>query len=293
MKLLFLLLILVVISCSSKSKVDTPIEKTITLEVIVPYQLQETDAIQIDYVQYLEETDEYALELVFKKDADIKFWYDSIAYELTDVIYTVAPEYTRTSIPDSLIDEYFNLRNFKNVKLYDRENKFLGNGELQRYEFISQNIESIPVAVYKLKDKSKDASYAVAGLKIILPEIPSTEGPEARLNQLIEYKLPRGYKESYSLRNGFLEKQLYSVQGYEKDGFNTFSTLYLEENGKLSKVNENNDFWYYWDIHPVPIYKDNQPILLCNYCKAESDWFQSGVLVFENGKYVDYSLLKR
>src|SRR5690606_31247044 len=104
----------------------------------------------------------------------------------------------------------------------------------------------------------------------------------------IEFKMPKGYKNDYSLRNGFLEKQFYAVQGQEEDGFITFSKLYLEENGKLIEVNENIDFWYYWHVHPIPIYNQQQPLLLCNFCKAESDWFQSGVLIFKNGKYVDY-----
>jgi len=278
-------------SCTSKPTsfpvADSSENKIDSTEILVPYQLQPEDKIQIDYVQYLKETDEYAFPLKWKKGADIKLWYVSIAYDLKEVIYAVDYEYRRIVIPDSLIPQFFDVNDLKNVKLYDRENEYIGTGEFHRYEFIDQNVDPIPVAVYKLKKKNKDALYAVAGLAEVLPAIPSVEAPEERLKQLIEFKLPKDYENDYSLRNGFLEKQFYSIQGYREKDFSTFSVLYLEENGKLLKVNENIDFWSYCDLHPIPIYNQQQPLLLCNLCKSDTDWFQTSVLIFEDGKYVD------
>ncbi len=288
MKIKLLFLIVLFSSCSSN---ELPVSEndeydTIVVEEIQPYQLQETDKIHIDYVQYLEETDEYALPLIWKKGVDILTWYESVVGSIRDTIYSNDSDYTRYKIPDSLIPQFFDVSTFKNVKLYNRENAYCGAGEFQRFEHIDQNIDPIPVAVYKLKKINKEASYAVAGLDTILPAISSEEAPEVRLKQLIDFKLPKKYKEAYSLRNGFMGKQFYSIQGYSENEFTVFSEIYLEENGKLTKVHKNDEFWYYFDVHPIPIYNEQQPVLLCNFCKSESDWFRSNVLIFEDGKYV-------
>lgn len=277
-------------SCSTNITIDSVsvVPEPVIKEEINPYQLQESVKIHIDYVQYLEETDEYALPLKWKKDADVKLWYESIAYDLPDIIYSNDSDYSRYAIPDSLIPQFFDMSSFNDVKLYNKGNSFVGEGEFIRFEFIDQNIDPIPVAIYRLNEKNEDALYAVAGLGKVIPEISSVEAPEERLNQLIEYKMPKGYKDIYSLRCGFLEKQFYAVQCYEENGFNTFIELYKEENGQLLQVYKDIDDWYFFDIHPISIYYQEQPLLLCNFCKAESDWFQSGVLIFKNGKYVDF-----
>ncbi len=279
-----------IFACTSTVAVDSAQvdSEPIETEPPAPYQLQPEDNFHIDFVQYLKETDEVALPLKWKKDANVKLWYDSIGYSLEKVIYTNDEDYTRTEIPKALIPQFFDVKELTKVNFYDELNNFCGKGEFQRYEFLNQNIDPIPVAIYKV-NKTKNVLYAVAGLETVLPAIPTKEAPEARLKQLIEYKLPKGYKESQSLRNGFLEKQFYAIQGYEEDGFITFAELYLEENGKLTKVHEDIDNWIYFHIHPIPIYHQEQPLLLCNMGKSETDWFQSSVLIFKNGKYVDIS----
>lgn len=287
MKTNFLFLVLFLSACGSK---NAPVEEneTVFIEEIKLYQLQETDKIHIDYVQYLEETDEYALPLKWKEGIDVFNWYDSIAGKLKDVIHSNELDYTRYKIPDSLIPQFFDVSTFSNVKLYSGENAHCGAGEFQRFEHIDQNIDPMPVAVYKLKRKKEKARYAVAGLESVLPELGSVFLPESQLNALVKKKLPPNYKEDRSLGVLIQGKQFYAIQGYEADGFDIYSKLFIEEYGTLNEVHKNEEYWYYCSLDILPIYQNEQPLLLVDYCKAETDWFQSGVLIFEDGKYVDW-----
>ena len=280
-----LFLFLFLASCTSREELeDTPLE--VTIEELLPYELQPEDKIQVDFVQYLKETNEYALPLKWKEGADVRYWYDSIAYKLDKTIYSNEVDYSRAEIPKAQISKYFDVKELTTVNFYDQVNVFCGEGEFQRYEFIDQNVDAMPVAVYKVKNK--DALYAVAGLTTVLPELGYGVTSTKRIKELAKQKLPSNYEEDRSLLVSFQEVQFYAIQGYERNGFKTYSRIFIENNGKVKQAHTNAESWYYCHMVALPIYQNNYPLLLMEYCKSETDWFETGALIFKDGKYVNY-----
>lgn len=285
--LFFLLIFFLLTACSRDPSNDSGVQVIEEKgEAVEPYLLSENDKLHIDFVQYLEESDEYALTLHFKEETDVKFWYDSIEQKLDELLFTDSIEFWRYRIPDSLVQQYFMTDRLKQVKLYDENNAFCGVARFSGFEFINQNIEPKCVAVFKLSSKNENALYAVAGLKKVLPEIPPEElSSTTRLNELKRQYLPFNYKDDNSMQSGFQDTRLYAVQGYEKDGFAVYASLFLEANGKVSKVHHLEDSWLYWGIHPLAIAHEGNPLLLCDIGKFETCWRRSMVLKYSKGKY--------
>lgn len=257
------------------------------------YEVNNTP-LHIDFVQFLEETGEYALSLEFLPKADMNVWYDSAQSGGYEMNYTNDPEYVRYRIPEEEIKRYFYTDRLADVLLYDKNNRFLGRGIFQGYEFISQNIEPKTVAVFRMEKLSGDtAFYAVGGISDTLPAIAPKHYTNSETYVDLQARLwPENYTTYHGSEVTLDDFRWMILQGYpfERGDEQEFETqvradLYLEHDGGIKRVHQLKKGWLYWHLQPLPMNYKNYPIILLEKAMVESDWFMQAILIWNGEAY--------
>ena len=252
-------------------------------------------SLHIDFVQFLEESGEYALKLSFLPDANTRDWYDSLEFHFTQPKIEQGSEYQRYDAPLALIERYFHIDRLHEMKIYSDENRFLGEGIFQGFEYINQSIELKVVAVYRTSEVSLDtAIYAICGLEETLSSCPPKYYEKSEsLRKLQAALLSTGAEEHHSLEVGnctdfhFMAPQGYKVTSETEENYSveTFAQLYVEHAGKIQAVHQLYDGWLYWHLQPLAINHKDYPIILLEKAMMDSDWFMQSILLWNGIAY--------
>ena len=78
-------------------------------------------------------SDDIGISLHIKTGADYKYWYSTVQTSFTDPFYSNAG-FSRFEVPVDIIETYFNTECLENMKVYSRDNEYLGDGKFIRYE---------------------------------------------------------------------------------------------------------------------------------------------------------------
>lgn len=268
---------LLVSACSNDSKLT---EESAFLA------LDQHSGAHIAFVQYLAETDEFAVGISFQNDKTWEEWYKKGFKHCGKIIYEEEYEFRRTHVPQFIAKEWLDLRFVSDFHLYDKNNNDLGKATFVRYEFIERNLSSDFVAVVKLNVSPKKVSYAIGGLGADLPKIPMDRKPRNKLlDSARADALSAGMEEDATIQIGIGNHYFSVFQAAHPVDYMSFTTIYETTSNRTEMVMPSLENEVIEVIQPLPLSYKGKPVLLIAGGIRNSDVSGEGVYVFNGEKY--------
>lgn len=245
------------------------------------------DTLFIAPIQYLPETDEFAVELIWNANANWGYWFDTLLPQLDSVVFGEDGDYMRYYLTEELANEYALLGHESLMKVYEKDNRFVGGGTFSHYEFINQNIHPIFAVVYQVSGSKGQGLYAITEISDKLPEISHPVKKEVVLAKLDLLDFQNTLDSESVLYNscgtvGFVAA--HDQNEHWEDPLHS-KLLAFQEGGETTVI-QLEDNWVFMEIHPLPVYSHGFPMLWIRQGKWESDWIVDMLYRYDGSRYV-------
>lgn len=234
---------------------------------------------------YFSKDNEAYVELYFIKDHTNADEYEKVV-KLADSLIYEDDENSRHKFPDNLSQKYFDLRGLSKLKIYDKDNKLFCNAHFVRVEYLSQNISSPFIAVFKT-DKliKKDGYYGISNFNGTFEPINYRVSKDTILTQKILTKLneqkPYDALENNGTHLYFSSSDtILSIINAEK-----FAYVTLITNKEFKVLYKSQYFENVDDIRIIPLTKSKFPYILTRNIKPETDVMWDNLLIYNGTKY--------
>jgi|688.fasta_scaffold02567_31 hypothetical protein len=205
---------------------------------------------------------------------------------LTDSLIYKDDENSRHRFPASLAPKYFDLRDLSKLKIYSDSNEFVAHAEFLRVEYLTQNISSIFIAVYKTDNKIKAANYYAisnTGVALEQPKYAIVKDSFLTKNILTKLKVNRRLAE---LKNDdthlrFSEqKTILSIINSDRSVYIVLTTK--SEFKVLYKSSSDENLF---DLKIIPLANAKFPCLLFRNVEPDTDIMWDNLLYYNGTKY--------
>jgi hypothetical protein len=289
--ILILIITLLTFGCSNKDKSkgsnNDSLQSTYTDNSEVKNNILNENIQFIGFIDkfHFSNDNEAYVELYFIKDETNAIEYNK-TIKLADSLIYEDDENSRHKFPDNLMTKYFDLRGLSKLKIYDKNNKPFCNAEFLRVEYLSQNISSPFIAVYKTERLIKEEGYyGISDFNAKFEQLNYKVSKDTVLTQNILTKLNE-QRPYYGLENNgthlyFSNKDtILSVINSENFAYVTLTT-----NKDFKVLYKSSDFENVNDIRIIPLTKNKLPYILTRNIKPETDVMWDNLLIYNGTKY--------
>lgn len=272
-----LCLILMLSACSNNSESETANFLA----------MDEHSGAHITFVDYLEETDEFAVELALNKDRSWDDWYQKGIKHCGRITYEYEYEMQRLLMPQRLAKEWADTRFLDHLHFYDEGNRDLGEAHFERYEFIQNPLSSSFFAIFSLDGASESALYAMGGITQQIPKIPlDRKSRRTFLNSVRSDAEAKGMKEDATIQIGIGEHYFSAFQAADPKMYKSIGRLYETTDGQTSSVMAVEDHEILTHLQPLPLSYKGKPVLLISSGIRNADVGGEAVFVYNGKEYV-------
>lgn len=283
-------------SCSGDSRISGPLH------------VSAGQSLRIAFVHYHDETREYSWILHPEKPIDWTEWEESILpglgkpFHKGNLDYGDGYYYSRYELPAEIARSYAPVDGFEHVKIYNSENKCLGEAQFVRYEFVYFSNGPQIVATFRLDSETDKGIYAVAGLDKALPAIAPINSGMITNNSIGQDLLDSYSKDSmrYMRYEHYgLDSTIYTfIQVNNWEDLLGITNILETRNGETKRLMELKDWFLLEQTQVIPLLYNKKPVfIVVGGIKGvgDEDKVYSILLRYENGKYgfnVPYDVLK-
>jgi len=291
--LIILTITLITFGCSNKGKSKTSnndsLQKTPIETVKTKIDALNENVKYFGFINkfYFSNENEVYVELYFNKDDINENEYKKIE-SLADSLIYQDDENSRHRFPASLSQNYFDLRGLSKLKIYSDSNEFVAHAEFLRVEYLTQNISSIFIAVYKTDNKIKAANYYAisnTGVALEQPKYAIVKDSFLTKNILTKLKVNRRLAE---LKNDdthlrFSEqKTILSIINSDRSVYIVLTTK--SEFKVLYKSSSDENLF---DLKIIPLANAKFPCLLFRNVEPDTDIMWDNLLYYDGTKYIN------
>jgi hypothetical protein len=244
----------------------------------------------IQYIGFIEKfyfsnDNEAYVELYFIKNETKTDEYTKIV-KLADSLIYEDDENSRHKFPDNLSQQYFDLRGLSKLKIYDKNNKLFCNADFIRVEYLSQNISSPFIAVYKIEKKlESDIYYCISNFneKLENMDYSITNDTLITKNVLTKLNVVRPYD---GLENNGTHIQ-YKTSDTTLSIVNsdTCSFILLSTKSEFKVLYKSSEAENILNAITIPILENHLPYILTRKAMPESDVMWDDLLYFDGTTY--------
>lgn len=246
---------------------------------------EDLSGLHIGFVDYLKETDEYALELELRSNKNLNEWYKHGQPFCGKTIFEEEFEFIRLEMSEDLANTWLDARFLEHLHLYDTNNRDLGEAHFVRFERIEGNLNSYFAAIVKIDSGTKAGNYAVGGLKATLPELDLDRKSRKEL-------FTAALQSTQDLDNMGttqigISGHYYSLfQATHPSEYKTTCRLSETFADKTHEVFRNDEGEIIVQLQPLPLSFNGKPVLLLAKAIMYSDVFWSSIFVYDGRRYV-------
>lgn len=246
---------------------------------------EELPGMHIAFVDYLKETDEYAVHLELRHDKSLNEWYKYGALFSGKIIYEEEFEWIRQELPEDLANKWLDTRFMEDMRIYDTNNRELGEARFLRFERIEGNLISYFAAIFKIDSGTKSGNYAIGGLKVSLPKLDLDRKPREELFNAAR-RATQELDEWGTTQIG-IDGHYYSLyQATHSTEYKNTCRLSETFMNKSREVFRNDEGEIILQLQPLPLSFNGKPVLLLAKAYMNSDVFWSAVYVYDGKQYV-------
>lgn len=288
MKILILSATVLLSSCTRQAA--TLSEKTGSKTAVQPKENFIDKEIYINSIAYFPETQEFYVPLRVKNASD--FNWDVIAKSTDSVTYRV-DENTRSRLPMSIAEKYFDMELLDTLGVFSHLHKLITGIKLTHVEYYEPSIESYFIAVYKSTEKFNslpESFYCMSPTNESKRHISYLYTTDTLLTE--EIKRTLNIQPVYQWETKHLQitepESLYSVLSFQEKSGNV-SYLTETKGNKISLLFKQTDEYSFQDILPIPIYRNDKPILLITMAVPDTDRSLEYIpFIFNGSKYIPF-----
>jgi len=291
--IIIFIITLLTYSCSKKENSKKPSNATSQTN-LTDTTKNKTDVLNenIQYIGFLNKfyfsnKNEAYIELYFNRNNVSENDYSKLV-KLTDSIIYKDDENSRRRFPASLASKHFDLRGLSKLKVYDDNNKLVCNAEFVRVEYLSQNISSPFIAVYKT-DKvinSENNYYCISNFNGNFDPTNYSITNDTILTQKLLTKLKEKKPYDGLEKNGkhihFKNNTTISVINSEE-----FSYIILGSDKDFKILYKSPEPENVTSLKVIPLMKNKLPYLLTSNVAPETDVMWENLLYFDGTKYIN------
>jgi len=246
----------------------------------------------IGSVYQFENTDEYYINLFFNEGFEYKSSINTIMDNL-DLLVFEDDGISRKRIKLDYATKYFNLKKLDTIYFYNNFNELIGSGIFKRAEYVDHMIQEDFIAVYKpfISHNSQKPFYA-SNCKISNKKTKWIKSENKDLeNKIIStYNINRSSMLKIYHFTNYESNTTYSMVSYDYlkvtydfPYLNSFIVKY--KNGKLTKIYETGSDYILDDIFISAFTFNNNPIIIVDVTRPESDYFDTVPLFYDGEGY--------
>jgi len=274
---LLLLCLLSLLSACSENTAEAEEETLLVAEDLA--------GLHIAFVDYLKETDEYAVHLELRFDKNFNQWNKQGQPLCGKTIYEEEFEFIRQEMSEDLANTWLDIRFLEHLHLYDTNNRDLGEARFVRFERIEGNLYSYFAAIVKMETGTKSGNYAIGGRKDALPELPLDRKPRKELLAAARNDA-KDMDEWGTTQIGIAGHYFSLFQATHPSEYKTTCQLYETMGDKTHEMWRNDEGEIIVHLQPLPLSFNGKPVLLLAKAFMSSDVFWSAVFVYDGKQYV-------
>jgi hypothetical protein len=280
----FLIAITALCSCTSKHSENKGIQTLVKTQQSELFDSADVKS-YIGFVNryYFQKTDEFYVDLYFKRTGISNKDYDRIANTHDSVIYK-DDENRRCRIPLKIAGQEFDVTGIETLTLFDKNHKMLTKAHFVRVEYLDQTISPVFTAVYKAENTrlAAKALYCIGNLtdKVVADKYTSFE--DTLLTKEIAQKM--GCTHKYTLEGKHYRNKDHQIS---ISVINSDTTVLIVEkkNNSYKCLYKSHEPENINDIVFIPVIRNSRPVLLTKSFVPDTDVEWNSLLIFDGNIY--------